>query len=143
MEVLVRGRKERRYLTEKYQARQISLARQSNIQYPYDPQRYLRRDLAVKQRFLDILAGNYVILSSWQESNFGIDGFYERPDVRGRLRRHSFSDCGRKHCPSCSNPRRRWSYSGNNDDKITLQERRANLHLKEEVEFFNNGENNV
>lgn len=135
----MRGREERRRLTEKYQSRQISLGYKANPIYPYDEQRYLRRPLAIKQRFLDILSANYAVYSGWAREQIGLDDFYSRPDVRGRLRRHSFDDCGRKHCMSCSNPRRKWScYSGK--DRLTLPERKALLHLKEEIEFYLRGE---
>lgn len=131
----MRGRRERRYLTDKYQARQIRLGRKANLNYPYDEQRYLRRPLAIRQRFIDILSGNYTIYKGWARTQIGLDDFYSRSDVIGRLRRHSFDDCSNPKCPSCSNPRRGWCW-GTGKDMITLPERRALLHLKEELEVY-------
>lgn len=49
-----------------------------------------------------MLKGDYV-RAEWQ---WGIDNPEPMSAERyGRLRRHSFSDCGRPKCPSCSNPR--------------------------------------
>ena len=128
MEVLVRGRRERRYLTGKYQARQLRLAYETNQNYPYDEQRHLQRPIALKKRFLDILCDNYTRLNSWGRYDIGLNDIYNQPEVMGRLKRHSFDDCGRTKCISCGNPRKVWG-------SITLPERRALLHLKEEIEI--------
>lgn len=140
MEVLVRGRRERRYLTGKYQARQLRLAYETNQSYPYDEQRHLQRPIALKKRFLDILCDNYTRLDSWGRYDIGLDDIYNRPEVMGRLKRHSFDMCSIKRCPGCCNPRRRWACS-TEKDKITLAERKALLHLKEEIEIYK-GERN-
>lgn len=125
----MRERRKRRYLTEKYQARQLRLAYETNQSYPYDEQRYLQRPIARKKRFLDILSGNYTILDNWQRYEIGLDDIYDQPEVRGRLKRHSFDDCGRTKCISCGNPRKVWG-------SITRPERKALLHLKEEIEVY-------
>lgn len=125
----MKGRRERRYLTEKYQARQLRLGYRANLNYPYDEQRHLQRPIARKKRFLDILSGNYTTLSYWGRQEIGLDNHYSQPGVRGRLKRHSFDDCGRTKCISCGNPRKVWG-------SITLPERRVLLHLKEEIEVY-------
>ena len=141
MEVLVRGRRERRYLTEKYQNKQLRIAYATAYTKPYDPNRYIRTEFARKRRFLDILCGNYVECVEWDTRwstryAFGNEHTFTKAEL-GRLRKQSFSNCGQARCPYCCNPRR-GRYWGAKE--ITRQEVIAELHLKEELEFYINGE---
>jgi len=133
----MRSRQERRYLTEKYQQKQVRLAYIFIYDKPYDRERYIRTEFARKQRFVDILRGNYVQhkyphLEMWMFSQNGMTHKMSSEEL-GRYRNHSFDDCGRPKCPGCSNPRRGYSWE---PQRLTMQERIAELHLKEELKFY-------
>lgn len=143
----MKKREERRYLTEKYQQRQVRLANLSRRYQPYDEYRYLRRPLAVRQRFYDLLCGREVGHTwtererRWRFSNmlggYDIDPFTK--SELGRFRNHSFADCGRPKCPGCSNPRRGYGWTSHKD-RITMQERIAEHRFFEDLELFYKGE---
>lgn len=140
----MRTRQERRYLTEKYQKKQVRLAYRFMYDKPYDRERYIRTEFARKRRFVDILYGNYVqhkypFQEKWMLSQSGNEHTLTLDEL-GRYRNHSWDDCGRPKCPGCSNPRRGYM-SGTADDRITLQERKAKLHLKEEMRFYKERKN--
>jgi len=144
----LRKREERRYLTEKYQQRQVRLANLSRRYQPYDEQRYLRRPLAVRQRFYDLLCGREVGHTwtererSWKFSNM-LGGYDIDPFTRselGRFRNHSFADCGRPKCPGCSNPRRGYGWWGSASDRLTMQERINDMRMKDDLEYYYNYE---
>lgn len=135
----MRGRRERRYLTEKYQDRQVRLSYIFKYDKPYDPNRYIRTEFAKRRRFYDLLCGNYVrhkyrFLEKWMLSQNGCEHTMTRWEL-GRYRNHSWDDCGRTRCQHCSNPRRGHTWE---PEKLTRQERKAALHLKEEVDFYKN-----
>ena len=139
----VRGRKQRRYLTEKYQQKQVRLAYTFVYDKPYDRHRYIRTEFARKRRFYDILRGNYVQHKYWHSEQWmlnqsGNEHTITREEL-GRYRNHSFDDCGRAKCPGCSNPRRGYGWYGNVNDLITMQERKAKLQFDEEmIEYKDN-----
>lgn len=133
----MRTRKERRYLTEKYQNKQVRLAYIFVYDKPYDRERYIRTEFARKRRFYDILCENYVqhthpCREQWMLSQSGNEHTITRWEL-GRYRNHSWDDCGRPKCPSCSNPRR--GYTGETI-RVTMQERIANLHYEEEMKEY-------
>ena len=136
----MRTRQKRRYLTEKYQKKQVRLAYTFVYDKPYDRERYIRTEFARKQRFVDILRGNYVqhkysYREIWMLSQNGMEHTMS-PDELGRYRNHSWNDCGRPKCPGCSNPRRGYGWYGSVNDLITMQERKAKLHLEEELRYY-------
>jgi hypothetical protein len=140
-------RERRRYLTHKYQQKQVRLANTSRNYRSYDSERYFQRPLAKKQRFLDVLAENYVG-REWNDISRGYrterelkteymlghdtEGF--TPEQLGRLRNHSFDDCGRPRCHMCGNPRR-----GNGwwkEERITIQERINKVRFKDDLQYY-------
>ena len=133
----MRGRRERRYLTEKYQKKQIRIAYVTTYVKPYDPDRYIRTEFARKRRFYDILCGNFVEWKTrWTERYALGDGWLTahdwKPEELGRLRQHSFTNCGNKRCCYCCNPRRgRWG-----EKEVTKGELLAELHIKEELDEY-------
>jgi hypothetical protein len=144
----LKRRERRRYLTQKYQQKQVRLANQLRGYRPYDSQRYLQRPLAVRQRFYNVLAGNYVG-RYWKEDNtpwrderqvhteymLGYDPEPYTPAQLGRFRNHSWDDCGRARCHMCSNPRRGWTWDCPKE-RITMQERINNMRFKDDLEYF-------
>lgn len=138
----VRGRKERRYLTEKYQQKQVRLAYTFVYDKPYDRHRYIRTEFARKRRFYDILRGNYVQHKYWHSEQWMLSQSGNTHKIEpwelGRYRNHSFDDCGRARCPGCSNPRR-----GHTGDKevLTMQERKAKLQYVEEMREYKESRN--
>ena len=143
----MRNREERRYLTERYQQKQVRLANQLRRFRPYDSQRYLQRPLAIRQRFFDELKGRYVgpewcyAERRWHNLYMLNEGYDIDPFTKselGRYRNHSYSDCGRSGCPCCGNPRRNeWS---KDKDRVTLQERIARHIFEEDINLYNEGE---
>lgn len=135
----MRERRERRYLTEKYQNKQVRLAYTFMYDKPYDRERYIRTEFARKRRFFDILRGNYVQhkyqhQEKWMFSQNGMEHKMPRWEL-GRYRNHSWDDCGSPKCPGCSNPRRgHGSQRGN--ELLTMQERIAKLHYEEEMKEY-------
>ena len=132
----MRGRRERRYLTEKYQRKQVRIAYATTYEKPYDPERYIRTEFARKQRFYDILCGNFV---EWKDRwhgrlAIGNEHTFTKNEL-GRLRKQSFTNCGVRRCPYCANPRRGHGWE-NPKEQVTMQENLAELHLKEELEFY-------
>ena len=130
----MRGIRERRYLTEKYQRKQVRIAYVTTYTKPYDPERYIRTEFARKRRFYDILCGNYVEWKTrWGERwAFNNEHKFTKAEL-GRLRKQSFTNCGQARCPYCCNPRR-GKYWGAKE--ITKGEVLAELHLKEELDFY-------
>lgn len=136
----MRGRQERRYLTEKYQQKQVRLAYTVMYEKPYDEERYIRTEFARKRRFYDILRGNYVEWKSRWAKDYALNsnGFQRHTfskEELGRMRKLSFDHCYRSRCCSCSNPRKGYGWESP-QEQITMQERLANLHLKEEMEYY-------
>lgn len=132
----MRGRRERRYLTEKYQNKQVRIAYEISYTKPYDPNRYIRTEFAKRRRFYDLLCGNYVDWRGRWAEGWALNHPYKFSKAElGRLRKHSWSNCGFKRCQYCCNPRR-GRYCGSYEERITLAERRAEQHLKEEVNFY-------
>lgn len=137
----MRGRKERRYLTEKYQRKQIRLAYALSYAKPYDKDRYIRTEFARKRRFVDMLYGNFVEWKRPSSMDLAIGGYrYSHtltPEELGRYRNHSWKDCGSSRCRYCSNPRRGHNWDGK---QVTRQEEIVNMKLKEELYFYKKGE---
>jgi hypothetical protein len=135
----VRGIQERRYLTEKYQNKQVRIAYATAYAKPHDYDRYGRSKFARKRRFVDILRGNYVEWETpWSKryalNNSGWDRHEWTREELGRLRDRAWSNCGDRRCCYCwyCNPRRgHWGKK-----EITRQEHIADLHLKEEIDFY-------
>jgi hypothetical protein len=140
----VRGIRERRYLTEKYQNKQVRIAYATAYAKPYDKDRYIRTEFARKRRFVDLFRGNFV---QWKDrwamryaiNTSGWERYVWTRAELGRLRNHSWSNCGQKRCCYCyyCNPRR--GYWGKKE--VTRQETIAMLHLKEEIDFYKEKEN--
>lgn len=133
----MRGIRERRYLTEKYQQKQVRLSYLFKYDKPYDPNRYIRTEFAKRRRFYDLLCGNYVKHKSWHSEKWmlnqnGNEHTMTRWEL-GRYRNHSWNDCGQPKCSGCSNPRRGYTWE---PERLTRQELKAKLHLKEEVNFY-------
>lgn len=128
----MKKRERRRYLTEKYQQKQIRLGNLYRHYRPYDSERYIQRKSILKRRFYDELCGNIVGIT-WKprerrfrliymlNSGWDIDP-YTNAQV-GRFRNHSWRDCGRSRCPGCSNPRR--VLRNKLSERLTLQEQKA------------------
>ena len=144
----VRKRERRRFLTLKYQQRQVRLANQLRGYRPYDSKRYLQRPLAVRQRFYDVLKGNYVgrywkeDFTQWRDERsqrtehmLGHDTEAFTPEQMGRLRNHSWDDCGRPKCPHCSNPRRTWTWHSWKE-KLTVQERVNKMRFEDDLQYY-------
>ena len=139
-------REERRYLTKRYQQKQVRLANQNRAYRPYDSQRYLQRPLAIRQRFFDVLAGRWVGPDWGDESKcyrsereikteymLGHDTEDFTPEQLGRFRRHSFSDCGRPRCHMCGNPRRNSWWK---EDRKTIQERINKMRFEDDLQYY-------
>lgn len=123
----MKKRERRRYLTERYRNRQVRLDNQLGRNRPFDFERRPRSDFARKHAFISMLKGDYVV-AEW---NWGIDNPEPMSAERfGRLRRHSFSDCGRPRCPHCSNPRH--NGFGTKKTRLTIQELVAEQRFKED-----------
>lgn len=135
----MRTRQERRYLTERYQKKQVRLAYIFLYDKPYDRERYIRTEFARKRRFVDMLRGNYVQHKYWHSEKWmlsqnGMEHTMPHWEL-GRYRNHSWDDCGRPKCVGCSNPRRgHGSQCGN--ELLTMQERIAKLHYEEEMKEY-------
>ena len=89
----MKKRERRRYLTHKYQQKQVRLANLYRSYRPYDSERYFQRPLAKKQRFLDRLRENYVGRDwdeRWRKSRtdwmLGFDSDEFTPEQLGRFR---------------------------------------------------------
>jgi hypothetical protein len=137
----LKKRERRRYLTHKYQQKQVRLANMYRSYRPYDSERYFLRPLAKKQRFLDRLRDNYVGPEwddRWRESRtrwmIGMWATEFTPEELGRFRNHSYRDCGRTRCPSCGNPRRSGWHK--RKDKLTLQEQRSEEAMKQDLRHY-------
>lgn len=140
----MRGIRERRYLTERYQQKQVRLAYTVMYDKPYDRERYIRTEFSRKRRFYDILRGNYVEWRHrWAEDSALNSNGYERHEFTraelGRFRTTSFDHCSIRHCRTCSNPRKGYGWEGTRE-KLTMQEKIALLHLEEELDFYKQGE---
>jgi hypothetical protein len=142
----LRKREERRYLTLKYQQKQVRLANQDRAFRSYDSQRYLQRPLAIRQRFFDVLAGRWVgpewnddskgyrTEREWRtEAMLGHDTEEFTQEQLGRFRRHSYRDCGRPRCHMCGNPRRNSWWKG---ERKTLQERVSEMRMKDDLQYY-------
>ena len=134
----MRGRKERRYLTEKYQNRQVRIAYAVTYSKPYDPDRYIRTEFAKRRRFYDLLCGNYVEWNTrwgerWAIGNGWKNAHKFTKAELGRLRKQSFTNCGSTRCQYCCNPRRGRTWE---PQRLTRPELKAELHLKEETDFY-------
>ena len=134
----MRGIKERRYLTEKYQRKQVRIAYVTTYVKPYDPDRYIRTEFARKRRFYDILCGNFVEWKTPWADRWALGDGWLTPHKftgaeLGRLRKQSFTNCGNTRCCYCCNPRRgRWG-----EKEVTKGELLAKLHVKEELDEYN------
>ena len=139
----MKKREGRRYLTHKYQQKQVRLANTYRDYRPYDSERYIQRPLARKQRFLDVLADNYVGRDwddRWRESYtrwmLGGDTDEFTPEQMGRFRNHSYRDCGRPRCPGCGNPRRGNGYY-KRKERLTRQELKSEEAMKQDLQDYN------
>lgn len=133
-------REERRYLTHRYQQKQVRLANQCRGYHSYDSQRYLQRPLAIRQRFYDVLADRYVGREwndrerRWRtEHMLGHDTDDFTPEQLGRFRNHSFADCGRPRCHMCGNPRRNSMWKS---ERVTIQERVNKVRFKDDLQYY-------
>ena len=139
----MKKRERRRYLTHKYQQKQVRLANMYRSYRPYDSERYIQRPLARKPRFLDILADNYVGPEwddRWRESQtrwmLGDDPDEFTPEQMGRFRNHSYRDCGRPRCHSCGNPRHANGYY-KRKERLTRQELKSEEAMKQDLQEYN------
>ena len=148
----MKKRERRRYLTHKYQQKQVRLANMYRSYRPYDSERYFLRPLAKKQRFVDRLRDNYVG-PEWKDESRGYRTEREwrteymlghdtedfTPEQLGRFRNHSYRDCGRPRCPSCGNPRRSDWFK--KKEKLTLQEQRSEEAMKQDLRDYKEEKN--
>ncbi len=143
----MKKRERRRYLTHKYQQKQLRLANLSRSYRTYDSERYFQRPLARKQRFLDVLAENFVgpywndeqrgyrTERHWRtEAMLGHDTDEFTPEQLGRLRNHSYDDCGRPRCHMCGNPRRGCGWW--KGERITVQERVNKMRFDADLQYY-------
>ena len=142
----MRGIRERRYLTERYQQKQVRLAYTVMYDKPYDRERYIRTEFSRKQRFCDLLRGNYVEWKHrWVEEGALNSNGYQRYTFNktelGRMRKLSFDHCDKNRCQYCSNPRKGYGWEAPKD-QITRQEKIALLHLEEELEYYRKEKHN-
>lgn len=143
----MKKREERRYLTHKYQQRQVCLAYSLSYTKPHDYSRRLRRKVAIKQRFIDDLAGVCAVdpatHKEWEVDYLtkAMLGYpYEFSQERlGHLRNHSWARCSRVRCPSCSNPRRGYGWDSGKQ-LLTRPERIAELNYEEDLALYYCGE---
>lgn len=114
-----RTRNERRYLTKKYQEKQTRYYKFYNGPY----KDYGRRP---EQTLLWKLFG--------KDQFYNFNGVSDQPSNAqlGRMRNHSFSDCGIPRCPMCGNDRRNKIY--NKKDRITIQERKSNESYRQQMQ---------
>lgn len=120
----MKKRERRRYLTERYQRRQIRLSLHGKTVFDFE--RRPRTDHAKRQAFVSMLKGDYT-RAEWQ---WGIDLREVTDQEKGRYRRHSFADCGRPRCPTCSNPRH--NGFGSLKHRLTWQEVVAEQRFRED-----------
>lgn len=127
----MKRRERRRHLTERYRNRQVRLSNVLGRERPFDFERRPRSDFAKRHAFICMLKGDYV-RAEWQ---WGIDNPEPMSAERyGRLRRHSFSDCGRPKCPSCSNPRH--NGFGTKKARLTIPELVAEQRFIDELKEY-------
>lgn len=134
----MRGLKERRYLTEKYQRKQVRLSYIFTYDKPHDTERYIRTNFARKQRFVDLLRGNFAtFVYRWEYERmlgYNTPHKFTREEL-GRFRNHSWKDCGRAKCSGCSNPRRGYIWNSPKE-QITMQERISEMSMKDDLEYY-------
>lgn len=136
----MKKREKRRYLTQKYQKKQVLLAYTFTYDKPHDIKRYIRSEFARKRRFVDMLCGNFVELEfEWQYHHM-LNGYNNAPHEftkaeLGRFRNHSWNDCGQARCHYCSNPRRGQTLAIGNE-RITIQERINYMRFKDDLEYY-------
>lgn len=118
-------RGERRYLTEKYVQRQVSLDRMYKGGYNDKNRR-------PGNAIIDALMG--YDMDDLNHPSYG--NRYSPPPAKalGRWRNLSFDDCGTPHCPMCGNPRRITTRSAM--ERLTLQERKANDAYEAQVQEY-------
>jgi hypothetical protein len=107
----MKKREYRRYLTKKYQQKQIRYRRTLWGQ-EFDDQRRMQSDRAKRNFFVEFLKGNVIMLENKYRNywmwGIPMSGMSLTPETIGRYKKHSFDDCGRPLCPGCCNPRRVW-----------------------------------
>lgn len=135
----MKTREKRRYLTTKYQQKQVRLAYTFSYDRPHDTQRYIRSEFARKRRFVDLLRGNFVEFKYSYQYDMMVSG-YNTPHTftkaeLGRFRNHSWDDCGRPRCHHCSNPRRGWTWDSWKE-RQTMQERVSDMRFKDDLEYY-------
>lgn len=128
----MKKRERRRYLTSRYQAKQMryydTFWNGSGWGNPYDPERKFQRESARKYRFLCFLKGDYI------EPAWGYQSRYEPSATeKGRLRKHSWKGYGK--CSCCLNPRKMGK--GKRKSEWTKQERENYRQYCEQLEDEN------
>lgn len=126
----MKKREWRRYLTKRYQQKQINYYR--TLWGPeFDDMRKTQSARAKRHFFVEFLKGNVVRLENkyrmyWM---WGIPTIAMplSPERIGRYKKHSFDDCGRPKCVGCCNPRKVWK--GKYKSEKSLDERKADQHM--------------
>lgn len=137
MRRMMKRRERRRFLTKKYQDKQIQYIR--DLWGPeFDDARKLQSERARKHFFTEFLRGNVVLLNDkylnyW---HWGIpsSGMRLSKELVGRLKKHSFDDCGNPDCIGCANPRKIWK--GSLKKEQSLEEHKANEQMRSDMEEF-------
>lgn len=133
----MKKRELRRYLTKKYQQRQIRYYR--SIHGPeFDDERKRQSERAKQHFFVEFLKGNVVLLerNPLKYFEWGVPS-ESRPlpaRIVGRYKKHSFDDCGVAGCPRCSNPRNVWK--GRYGAEKTLKEKKSDQQMQSDLEEF-------
>jgi hypothetical protein len=130
----VEKREQRRYLTTKYQQKQIRLEIQYNRYTFYDPRRHLRTKRALKYRFYYDLAGEGVEVNRWEYDTY--DEVFPKEKV-GSFRKQSWKCPCRRYCRYCSNPRK--SGYMKKADSLTRPEVVAEQQMIEDLKEYNTG----
>lgn len=132
----MKKRELRRYLTEKYQRRQVRYIREVNREKEFDENRHRLTERAQKHMFVSWLTGTLFRLSENSQywNGIGIENREIDNTELGRYRNHSFRDCGRPRCPVCGGPRNNpWHKK---KDRLTIQEQMAEIQFEEELKEY-------
>ncbi len=133
----MKKREYRRYLTKKYQQKQIRYYR--TLWGPeFDDQRRMQSDRARRNFFVEFLKGNVVMLEN-KYRNYWIWGIPSigmplSPERIGRFKKHSFDDCGRPRCTGCCNPRKVWK--GRPKSERTVKEQMHDQLMYSDLEEY-------
>lgn len=138
----MKKRELRRYLTKKYQHKQVRYFR--NTRAPeFDDERKRQSERAKRHFFVEFMKGNAVLLDGdslrYYEWGIPIESKPLSAQLVGRYKKHSFDDCGVARCPGCGNPRNVWK--GRYGAEKTLKEKQSDQQMRSDLEEFVENEN--